>query len=416
MGIRNRFLALAGLLALAACTDEPTRPGPELAPGPRHGSNASPAATVSYQAHVQDWGWMGWVSEGQVAGTLGQDRRLEALQVSLSGSTSPSAEVCYQGHVENYGWMGEVCGNGQTIGTTGQALRLEAVRIRLRNAPDLSICYKAYVQGTGWQNEVCDGEVAGTTGLALRMEAITIRLRKPFYAWTDSRTGTPNGVLLQGTAGVGQHESYARQFVWAGNCEKYFQVDNAFVDRNKGKHLIYIIGDEPDHDGATCLYTPEEYARVFRDAVAHIRSIDPTARFSNGGFTQPNATPAGYPHFTDYADRFIAAYRGLTGQDPPVAEWRFHGLAVDAATFAAWMNQAAAWAAARGQKIFVGSFNGPDMAAMVDHVKNDSRIVGAAWWSYDAVNRWDGSPWPYALTNPDGTLNARGQQYVQVTK
>lgn len=415
---RSNLLALAGLLLFTtACADQPTGPAAEIAPAGARYAFAGSSASISYQAHVEDHGWMGWVSDGQTAGTTGEGRQVEALQVNLSGSSSPAAEVCYEAHVENYGWMGEACGNGQTVGTTGQALQMEAVRIRVRNAPDLSVCYRVHIAIYGWQNEVCDGAIAGTTGQALHVEAIQIRLRKPFYAWTEHHTGTPNNILLQGTPWMGQDESYDRQFVWAGNCEKYFQVDNAFVDANKGKGMIYFIGDEPDHDTAGCLYTPAEYAKVFHDAVTHIRSIDSSARFSNGGFTQPSATPAGYPHFTDYADQFITAYRNLTGgQDPPIVEWRFHGLDIDAATFKTWMTHAADWAAARGQKIFVGSFNGGEMQAMIDHIKADSRITGAAWWTYDPVNRGNGVPWKYPLTDTNGLLTALGTQYVNGTK
>jgi uncharacterized protein YjdB len=37
--------------------------------------------SVSYQACVQDIGWMPVVSNGAVAGTTGQNKRIEALRV-----------------------------------------------------------------------------------------------------------------------------------------------------------------------------------------------------------------------------------------------------------------------------------------------------------------------------------------------
>jgi hypothetical protein len=411
------ILLAAAALGTAGCTDDPTRPA---APDAAARLGVAPApANISYQAHSQDHGWLPWVSNGQVAGTVGQARRLEALRIDLSGSSSPAAKVCYQAHVQDHGWMAPVCGNGQMAGTTDQARRMEAVKIWVEDAPDLAICYRAHVANIGWQDEVCNGQVAGTVGAALQMEAITIQLRKPFYAWTEWHTGAPNNIRLQGSAGwTGQHESYDRQHVWAGNCEKYYQLDRGFVDRNRGKYRIYFIGDEPDHHQANCLYTPAEYAKLFHDAVTEIRSIDPTARFSNGGFAQPDAPPAGVPHFTDYADAFIAAYRALTGgQDPPIAEWRFHSIGADAATANAWITQAANWAGARGQKVFMGSImaSAGDMQAIIEHIENDSRVVGAAWWSYDYVSR-GGEVWGSSLTNQNGTLNARGELYATLIK
>lgn len=433
MGNRGRLLSLVGLLLVSAgCTDEATRAEPGQV-GVRRGIAPAPAS-VSYQAHVQDYGWMAWVSNGQVAGTTGESRRLEALRIDLSGSSSPAAQICYEAYVQTIGWQGAVCGNGQMVGTVGQALRMEAIRIWVKDAPELAVCYRAHVENVGWQNEVCNGEMAGSVGYNLRMEAITIQLRKPFYAWTDSLTGMPNGIRLQGVAGwMKQHESYDRQMVQMGNCEKKWVVDSVFVDRNKNKGMIYFVGDEPDHNqvpfGAcgdstqTPLFTPEEYAQKFYEVVTYIRRFDPSARFSNGGFTPRGSTPTDpqYLHFIEYADAFIKAYKnvpGTGGQAPPIEEWRFHSNNSSAAELRDRMNEAAAWAATNGggKKVFVGSFNGSEMQAMIEHIEGDSRLVGGSWWSYDHRGRGGGPIWPDGLTNLDGTLNTRGQQYRDLIK
>ncbi len=36
---------------------------------------------IKYRVHVQDYGWMDWVTNGQVAGTTGQSKRVEAIQI-----------------------------------------------------------------------------------------------------------------------------------------------------------------------------------------------------------------------------------------------------------------------------------------------------------------------------------------------
>ena len=39
--------------------------------------------SVEYEAHVQDVGWQGSVSDGEVAGTVGQNKKIEALAIDV---------------------------------------------------------------------------------------------------------------------------------------------------------------------------------------------------------------------------------------------------------------------------------------------------------------------------------------------
>lgn len=136
---------------------------------------ASLAKGVEYRAHVAGNGWLGWVQNGAVAGTTGQSRRAEAIQVKLRNMPA-GVSVCYQAHVAGYGWLGATCNGGQA-GTTGQSRRMEAAKIWLVGAPaGCNINYQAHVAGNGWLGNVSNGAVAGTTGQSRRMEAIRIWL------------------------------------------------------------------------------------------------------------------------------------------------------------------------------------------------------------------------------------------------
>src|SRR5664279_1420731 len=96
------------------------------------------------------------------------------LSITLAGSVifgcftatafaaSETNKVTYQAHLQNIGWQGYV-DNGVTAGTTGQSRRLEAVQIKLENIGG-GIKYRAHVQGIGWQDWVTDGAQSGTTG------------------------------------------------------------------------------------------------------------------------------------------------------------------------------------------------------------------------------------------------------------
>ena len=94
-------------------------------------------------------------------------------------ASAPSIGVSYQAHVQNLGWLDTVS-NGAVTGTTGQSLRLEALRIWLENpSPGMRIGYQAMVQGLGWMEVVFDGAEAGTTGQMRAIEAIRIWLVQP---------------------------------------------------------------------------------------------------------------------------------------------------------------------------------------------------------------------------------------------
>lgn len=143
----------------------------------KNDSNSSQNASLSYSAHVQNFGWMDWVSAGQTAGTVGYSLRMEGLKLNVDSALSGNIE--YRAHVENIGWMDWVK-DGQMAGTEGKSLRVEAFQIKLTGelAQQYKLRYRAHVQNIGWMDWVQDGETAGTTGLSLRAEALEIRLVK----------------------------------------------------------------------------------------------------------------------------------------------------------------------------------------------------------------------------------------------
>lgn len=143
--------------------------------------------SIEYKTHVQDIGWQDWKSNGQMSGTSGQSKRLEAIKVKLSGEAANQYDVYYRVHAQDYGWL-DWAKNGESAGTEGYSKRLEGIQIALvkkgENAPGSTsrpfICkmikYQTHVQNIGWQGEKADGEKSGTTGQSLRLEAIKIQL------------------------------------------------------------------------------------------------------------------------------------------------------------------------------------------------------------------------------------------------
>ena len=136
-----------------------------------------PSVGVQYSAHVQDIGWMPFVSDGQTAGTTGRSLRMEAFTANLT-NVSAGAGISYSVYVQDKGWMPAVS-DGETAGTVGQSKRIEAVKINLNGLPGYSVEYRVHVQNIGWMAWQKDGAVAGTTAQSLRLEAIEIRVDAP---------------------------------------------------------------------------------------------------------------------------------------------------------------------------------------------------------------------------------------------
>lgn len=138
---------------------------------------------IKYRAHVQGDGWLPAVMDGELAGSEGQSKRLEAIKI-----TPPEGVVLkVEAHVQTDGWKtydgikaGKSSGTRSTktdpiIGTVGEAKRLEAIKISCtKNSTGKQLRYQVHVQSYGWMDEAKDGEVTGTVGKSKRMEAIRI--------------------------------------------------------------------------------------------------------------------------------------------------------------------------------------------------------------------------------------------------
>lgn len=120
---------------------------------------------ITYAPHVQNIGWAAESSDGDMAGSVGQGLRLEALRFSTATQTA-------RAHVQNVGWQGWRMG-ADAIGTEGQSLRIEALEVKSTVAGQRVMC-QAHVQNIGWMPAVSGGQTCGTTGRSLRLEAVRL--------------------------------------------------------------------------------------------------------------------------------------------------------------------------------------------------------------------------------------------------
>ena len=152
-------------------------------------ANANPVVTgennvnIEYRTHVQSFGWQGWKYNGVMSGTSGKAKRLEGINIKLTNKPY-SGSIVYTTHVQSIGWQGNENNvntwfrDGQMAGTSGRAKRLEAIRIALTGemAEHYDVYYRVHAQTYGWLAWAKNGEAAGTAGLSKRLEGIQIVL------------------------------------------------------------------------------------------------------------------------------------------------------------------------------------------------------------------------------------------------
>lgn len=155
---------------------------------------------VSYQVHSRGYGWLESRCDGDMAGTTGQNRRIEALKIWLKEGRINSVKV----HLKT---DGDKTYNNPTkdtvIGTTGQKKRIEAITIN----SDVPLRYRVHQKTYGWTGWVSNGKTAGKTGQSKQLEAIQVY--KPMFlirghVQTSGWSGYVGDMETVGTTGKGK--------------------------------------------------------------------------------------------------------------------------------------------------------------------------------------------------------------------
>jgi hypothetical protein len=151
------------------------------------GTEKLPAgAGIRYNVHVQNVGWLAdtdlaqtgtWVADGDFAGSQSKSQRVEAIQIVLTGADGkalPGYAVQYQVHIQDYGWSQGWQADGAIAGTSGESKRLEAIQIKIvktetEPAADETIVYDkagTYGPATGTLTGVVTGDDVQVTATA----------------------------------------------------------------------------------------------------------------------------------------------------------------------------------------------------------------------------------------------------------
>ena len=196
---------------------------------------------VSYQTHIENIGWQGWKSNGEMSGTSGQSKRLEGIEIKLTNSLSYKGSIQYQSHIENIGWQGWKS-NGEMSGTSGQSKRLEAIRIKLTDelAENYDVYYRVHAQEFGWLDWAKNGESAGTAGYSYRLEAIEIKL-------VEKDGKAPGSTERPYVQRYVSYQTHVQDIGWQGT--KYDGDVAGTSGQSKRLEAINICLNNPQYDG-----------------------------------------------------------------------------------------------------------------------------------------------------------------------
>lgn len=136
-------------------------------------AKATNKPSIEYRVQVQDHAWMSWVNEGEMAGTVGESRRMETLQVRMLNCEGVSLK--FYAHIQDLGdcWFTD---KDEYVGTVAQSKRVEAIAITSEGLKEkgYQLQYRVQVQDIGWMPWVNDGEMTGTRYQSKRLETIEI--------------------------------------------------------------------------------------------------------------------------------------------------------------------------------------------------------------------------------------------------
>lgn len=173
----------------------------------------APPLSLSVTSHIGGVGWQPSVTDSMVSGTTEQDRRMEAVKISLNNTTGIDGGITYSAHVADIGWQDYVP-DGSVAGTTGQFRRMEAVRIALTGSlgDNYDVVYRGYVRFIGWMPWTKNGYPAGSVGASLQLEAIEARIVPKNTIVINQQNGVYNPYGLPTPASYGldysAHVSY----------------------------------------------------------------------------------------------------------------------------------------------------------------------------------------------------------------
>ena len=139
-------------------------------------------AVLQYRAYVQKKNWMSWQKAGTIAsensGMAGTEDnlRMETIQMKLSGVTG---KIDYRAYVEKKGWTqwASTADTATYAGTKGESKRVEMIQLKASGqvATLYDMYYCAFSEKFGWLGWASNNEKAGSAGYARKLCAFKVK-------------------------------------------------------------------------------------------------------------------------------------------------------------------------------------------------------------------------------------------------
>jgi uncharacterized protein YjdB len=209
----------------------------------------TPQPSVSYRVHMQTYNWQDWASDGAVCGKENSRKRLEALEIKVSGIDGLGVE--YQVYSADGKWHSGK--DGSEAGTTGQGLRVERLKASLTGtaAGQYDIYYRVCVQEYGWLDWASNGREAGVDSSWNRtVEAIQVKIQTKGsqapgltsmpYLKTDPDEGYPNTHVNTGSRAkdmIAVAKTQVGYYKPSGSATKYGTWYNVYNNSSAGDYF-----------------------------------------------------------------------------------------------------------------------------------------------------------------------------------
>ena len=167
---------------------------------------------IAYKTHVSNIGWTDYRYDGNFSGVIDQKKGLEAFNIKLL-NRDYNGNIEYKTYIENFGWERNFKRDGEISGTTGRSKNIEAVQIRLSGDIEkyFDIYYRTYVEDVGWMGWTKNGEKSGSSGYDKSLEALEIKL-----------LSKNESIVLDSDSYISTNDGY---YVIQNNNDKYLDID-----------------------------------------------------------------------------------------------------------------------------------------------------------------------------------------------
>ena len=145
----------------------------KLSPKTAAAAGVADIVGVRYEARMADSGWLPWQGSGGTAGKAADGKVIDGFVMRLNGA-GIGGSVQYRAYIQGSKWSQGWKASGKTAGEQGK--RIEALQIKLTGdiAKKYDIYYRAYVSGHSWLGWAKNGGTAGSTGLNLAVSAVQV--------------------------------------------------------------------------------------------------------------------------------------------------------------------------------------------------------------------------------------------------